>query len=819
MATYYIDMVNGSDAAAGTSWGAAWKTPNSGSTAARIAPGDTIKVAKSPNKISLGNGTWTSITSNGQPNTTSSITGATNATPIELTVSNHGWSTGDVVSINAVGGNTAANGTWIITNTGTNTFTLDGSAGNGAYTSGGTAQNINFRSVKLASNTQTSLVSDCITTWNQFNSATVSAATGVGCKTTPQAQQVVTPAGAANNTKYAAINISNTDYSAFTHITLWVTANTVTTANTWKVCLCSDTAGTTIVDTFLIPAIGTTQQCIPLVIARSGGGTCGTNIQSVALYSGSTAISSATVILDNINACTATGLNLQSVISPVSSNTDLYHNYSIAGIINNIVLLDQSYLTVNLNTTGLRGYYNDTNTGTITTYYRQALDYAGLNSLGYTTISGAMGDCSEAGTATAITTWSGGWNTSTDVQESVTLVYIPAGSVGWTPKDYNKVEWMGIYRGARGFGQNTLQARAYSGWTISNCFASGLGTAYLSTGSSTLTGALYPNTITNFGMTVCGSGIQSSYQQLIVDGVKSYGTFLLLPSTATTGVISNTGGNSIFKNIEVYNSGQVAVFNTNASTMFYNTTARYNAGLTYSTNTCYFNTVTTSGNSYIFYVPTSGNQDGGNQYVQDISYTESSIYSNGNYGFGNSYMSGLNGTANNFKGYTYQAEISRETSITHSGASSWKVNLLTAARNSGYPVTLNLAQVYLTANVSTTISAWLYLTSANLGANIEIPAYQIAGVTTDQIASASTGTLNAWQQVSMTFTPTASGVVTLQGNFWLTSGTNQSVYIDDLTLPTGISTVAMEQPYFGTPWVQNQAASGAVSVAYGAVGL
>lgn len=818
MATYYIDMVNGSDAAAGTSWGAAWKTPNNGSTAARIAPGDTIKVAKSPDKISLGNGTWTSVTSSTQANTTSAITGATNATPIELTVSNHGWATGDVVSINGVGGNTAANGTFIITNTGTNTFTLDGSVGNGTYTSGGTAQNINFRSVKLASNTQTSLINDCITTWNQFNSATVSAATGVGCKTTPQAQQVVTPAGAVNNTKYAAQQIPTTDYSAFTHITLWVTASTVTTANTWKVCLCSDTAGTTIVDTFLLPAIGTTGQPTALVIAKSGGGSLSASIQSVALYSGNTAISSATVILDNINACTATGLNLQSSISPVSSNTDLYNNYSIAGIINNIVLLDQSYQTTNLNTTGIRGYYNDTNTGTITTYYRQSLDYAGLNSLGYTTISGAMGDCSEAGTLGNITTWSGGWNTGTDTQESVTLVYIPGGSVGWTPKDYNKVEWMGIYRGARAFGQNSSQARAYSGWTIANCFAVGSGVGYFSTGTSVLTGVLYPNTITNFGITVCGSGIQSQYQQLNVDTVKSYSTFIALPTAATTGVISNTCGNSIFKNTEVYNSGQVAVFNTNASTMFYNTTAKYNAGLTYSTNTCYFNTVTTSGNSYIFYVPTSGNQDGGNQYIQDITYSESSIYSNTGYGFGNSYMSGLNGTANNFLGYTYQGVISRETSITHSGASSWKVNLLTNARDSGNPITLNIAQVYLTANVPTTISAWLYLTSANLGANIEIPAYQIAGVTTDQIATANSATVNSWQQVSMTFTPTASGVVTLQANFWLTTGTNQSVYIDDLTLPTGISTVAMEQPYFGTPWVQNQGSS-AVSVAYGAVGL
>ncbi len=67
-----------------------------------------------------------------------SITGATNASPIEITSAGHGLSTGTEVYIEGVGGNTAANGTWIVAVTGTDTFTLDGSAGNGDYTSGGT---------------------------------------------------------------------------------------------------------------------------------------------------------------------------------------------------------------------------------------------------------------------------------------------------------------------------------------------------------------------------------------------------------------------------------------------------------------------------------------------------------------------------------------------------------------------------------------------------------------------------------------------------------------------------------------------------------
>lgn len=68
---------------------------------------------------------------------TGSITGATNASPIVITSASHGLNTGTRVTISGVGGNTAANGTFQITNVSANTFSLDGSTGNGAYTSGG----------------------------------------------------------------------------------------------------------------------------------------------------------------------------------------------------------------------------------------------------------------------------------------------------------------------------------------------------------------------------------------------------------------------------------------------------------------------------------------------------------------------------------------------------------------------------------------------------------------------------------------------------------------------------------------------------------
>lgn len=73
------------------------------------------------------------------------ITGATNATPIVITATAHGFSNGDLVLIGKVGGNLAANGVFAVAGQTTNTFNLTdpitgGSVvGSAAYTSGGYA--------------------------------------------------------------------------------------------------------------------------------------------------------------------------------------------------------------------------------------------------------------------------------------------------------------------------------------------------------------------------------------------------------------------------------------------------------------------------------------------------------------------------------------------------------------------------------------------------------------------------------------------------------------------------------------------------------
>lgn len=61
MTTYYVDPANGNDASDGLSWGTAWRTLLNGATFARLGQtdADEIRIAKSPDPVSIGSVTWT----------------------------------------------------------------------------------------------------------------------------------------------------------------------------------------------------------------------------------------------------------------------------------------------------------------------------------------------------------------------------------------------------------------------------------------------------------------------------------------------------------------------------------------------------------------------------------------------------------------------------------------------------------------------------------------------------------------------------------------------------------------------------------------
>jgi len=308
----------------------AWKTITTGATADRIAPGDVIRIAKSPAPVSIGDATWTNLS----------------------------------------------------------------------------------KTVTLAS-AQNATVDLCETAWTATNGATVTRqGVATDAKQGSYCMQITAPASPATSTLYAYYAITATDFSAYQKLSFWLKNEVAVSAENWKICLCSDNAGATIVDTFQISAIPSAGRWLPLTLARVGGGNLGASIQSIALYSDTVAPTASKYIrVDDFIACATAGLNLQSLISKNSAEQGGTEGwYGIQSIVTTTVLLDSD--TNTLANTG-RGYSGTT--GTVATYKRETIK-TNLASASTTTVQ----EVQDSGTLGSNIAFQGGWNTSTTVQEGET---------------------------------------------------------------------------------------------------------------------------------------------------------------------------------------------------------------------------------------------------------------------------------------------------------------------------------------------------------------------------------------------------------------
>jgi hypothetical protein len=145
-----------------------------------------------------------------------------------------------------------------------------------------------------------------------------------------------------------------------------------------------------------------------------------------------------------------------------------------------------------------------------------------------------------------------------------------------------------------------------------------------------------------------------------------------------------------------------------------------------------------------------------------------------------------NNTANDHRilngGY---ATIQTDTSYRHSATGPcWKLSFSDASRNARYPVNLVIARVACVANQRVTIRAWFMKTGATqIDGKMLIRGRQIAGVDSDLEVTKSNDTV--WQLLSLSFIPTAAGVVEVEALAWYISSTIYGVYVDDISVSQG----------------------------------
>jgi hypothetical protein len=714
--------------------GGRWRTFASGATLVRTIPGDTIRVIASPDPTSLGqNGVWTSQIQQAAK----AISSSTNTTPISVTCNAHGYSTGDTIVITGHLTNTNANGTWEITNTGVNTFTLTGSAGNGVGSSG-TARLCNNMRVLLTSAVTANIASTGPgrAAWTSAGGANVTASLNtVNTKEHARSDQITIAAGFT--TGRAAFWATGTlDLSGYQQVSFWIqqTGGTIGAAGAIDLRLCSDTTGTTAVNTISVPSLAAIGRWMPVTVNLNTN--LGSNIQSIALYV-NTDNGAQTFLLSNIIACKASSADDSlTLTSLIGKNTATETFWGIQSINGTRVMLDAE-TNIIPSISSLRGYYGISET--ITTWKRETIKIGPSASASTAVIS-----LLESGVEGSPTTYSGGWN-RTDMSTKTSETWLDGVNGNGNGIVADSRNWMVIQGFALTRFNNNISSNIGS-WIVYDIIASNN-----STNSAIFTSQVSYGTY-NIGFIVSAGGPS-------ISGLR--------PNVTVSGAfVSNFSA--------MFISGNIAyVKGANSSILFANNGSY---GLNLSSGTAYISSLIFKDN------PTSDIYTGqsGFQYLKDVALNSPTPVT----GFG-SYSDYLvtsqndNQTANSHRIFMHGAIVSSATDQrnTNNGIS-WKIQPTNTERSANWPVTLSLAKVACAANSLVTVKAWMRRDNAGLTMRLVCKGGQIAGVVNN--VTSSVVAVNAWEEETVTFTPTETGVVEITAEAF--GGTTFSGWVDDLTI-------------------------------------
>lgn len=768
MATFYLDYEGGNDANDGTTFANRWKTITNGATAARIAPGDTIRIMASPDPTSIGNATWTG---GGRP-LAINIASSTNATPIEITTSAaHGLSANDYVSVIDHTTNTNANGIWKVGAINSTTkFTIvqiDGTntTGNGVGGATGNITKVNNTIVKTAS----ALVQNIALcgglgqkpAWTQ--SANVTATQLV--TTYKEGYSCASIAiGAAFTTGKAAYYTlpASLDLSAYQQVSFWIrlVSGTIGAAGSVYVALCTDTTGDTVAHQCDVPALGTTGQWVPVTV------NLGTNlnaaIQSVAFYV-VTDNGAQTFYLDNIIACKAAASNDSLTLTSLISKSDGTGDeawYAVQSLNSDAIMLSNT--TPQASTSSdVRGYNGAT--ATVTTYKRETIKTIPV-------ASGNVQAVNEGGSAGSLTTYSGGWNrTDMSTQTGQTWfdgqnnagIGLNASTFGYMAFDrVNFCRYNTGYSDAAGPNSiGSMYATACStGITIGSTIAPAIGSAATALwGNNNSTGIVFSGFGSNItavktteNCTSVGFGFSGAGQCRVVNAI-----------TGNAG--SSTGGG-----LRVTNSSNCTVDSVTSTNGL--------IGISVGTaSNCFINGGSTTGSLTNGVAFTST----GELYLNNFTINETTEVSGLASGLRYLYSNRHDNTDNNSWIWQGQGTINQQAAVVDSPATtSWKMNPTTADATATSPLLLKLGTVVCAASTLVTVTARMRRSNTGLTMRLCCPGGQISGVANDVTADM-TAAIDTWETVTITFTPSKAGAVDIYA--YAFGGTTYSGYVCNLT--------------------------------------
>jgi len=728
MATFYLDYEGGNDANDGLSFANRWKTINNGATSARIAPGDIIRVMSSPDPTSLGiNATWTNLSP---------------------------------------------------------TLTL------------ASALNV--------------LVTNCDTAWTASPNVTTSANTVTYRTSTGSASAAFGGAFTTGLAAYHALGGAQ-DYSSYQGLTFWIHTNTAIAASTLSLRLCSDAAGATTVNTIVIPALPVINAWVPVYVDT--GGALGASIQSIALYADADP-GTATVLLDSISTVKAVGADNLNLTSLVSKNTTGEFWWAIRSINGTTVTLDNANAAASGSTP--RGYVGTTES--VETYKRETIKV--------TMTASSPQPVQDSGTSGNLITFSCGWN-RTDMSTQTGQSYFDGQcgtGTGWDsnlqtfvhldrwfsvryatgllcgPADCSHGTTGAVACSSTGISVGTAATR-FAGTHISVIQGTGAGVSLLAPGVSCTELYVYGvGETSSTGMAAYGLGCQIGTLKIKNIGgtcltwaqfPTNHVTITTLECTdATTGINQVNPISEVFIKTLTLASITGTAFSAAGGREFrIGTMTATTCGTAFLMSSAFVHTsmvigsLTTSGNTTVI----SAGAFTGVVHIAASSFAEGSplSFTGSGYTSGRFVFQDYNGTEDDHRTYyssgSSGATVFADSTTRHvESGLSWKFTVQDASFvNVNFPVRFPIARIAVKAATEYRAAIWTQRTHTGAVGTFRCRGGQLAGIPNDVTASSGVA-IDTWEQLVLTFTPTADGVIDL--DFSMYGPASEDLYIHDFTV-------------------------------------
>ena len=527
------------------------------------------------------------------------------------------------------------------------------------------------------------------------------------------------------------------DLSAYNKVSFWIQTSSSVAANTLRLDLCSDTAGATPVHSFTITnALTAANIWSPQTF--DNGSSLSSSIKSVALTA-LTDPGTPTILIDNIFACN--DLHLQSLIGTSSSATDRtwYPVRSVNGT------------TVTIDTTQPSGANSNTSVGfseattTTTAYTRAPIRVTSTQTF------------NEAGTATARITYSGGWDrTNMTSQNGMTVLFgdqnnVTTSLLNMATLNYINVERVGTLHGTIGLSSTGITKVSDSFFISGSSYS--ISALTLQNVNAGATGTIAP---ISFSFGPC------SYDNIYVYTSGSTG----IDKAATQASLFGTISNSTFINT-TFGIGTTAANSPNQNFTLNNVTIK-DCTSALVRGTFKINGFTATGNSASVF--NNCNVD-----CNNITYTGTLISVGGTYNF-----SRFSTYAGAIYSGTTLVVYDVNTPLHGSASRSWRHDVQASSD------ILNLIDQPLQgfavgASTLVTFKIWIRRTSTSVTGRVRLKGYTVAGVDAD-VTATSSAAINTWEELSITFTPSAAGVAVIDLESYTTDGNTGSVFFGDATV-------------------------------------